>query len=98
MNPKFSQVQHITKRFQKIFTFFLKNDDVSNSDVINFLKFYTYSAWILHIKIYTTKKTGRRYVKYEPFSVQKMKTELKNLALIRFYCDFSKEYFLTGQQ
>ena len=97
MNPKFSQVQHITKRFQKIFKFFFKNDDVSNSDVMNFLKFYTYSAWILHIIIYTTKKT-ERYVKDEPFSFQKMKTELKNLALIRFYCDFSKEYFLTGQR
>ena len=97
MNPKFSQVKHITKRFQKIFNFFFKNDDVSNSDVINFIKFYTYSAWILHIKIYTLKKTGT-YVKNESFSFQKMKTELENLALIRFYCDFSKEYFSTGQR
>ena len=97
MNPKFSQVRHITKRIQKIFNFFFKNDDVSNSDVINFLRFYTYSAWILHIKNYPTKKTGR-YVKDKPFSFQKMKTESKNLALIRFYGHFSKGYFLTGQR
>ena len=48
-------------------------------------------------KIIQRKKSGK-YVKDEPFSFQKMKTELKNLALIRFYCDFSKEYFLTGQR
>ena len=56
MKSKFSQIQHITKRFQKIFNFFFKNDDVSKNDVINLLKFYTNSAWNLRIKIYTTKK------------------------------------------
>ena len=97
MKSKFSQIQHITKRFQKIFNFFFKNDDVSKNDVIKFLKFYTHSAWNLHIKIYTTKKPGK-YVKDNPFAFQKMKTEFKNLALVRLYCEFSKGYFLIGQR
>ena len=67
------------KRFNKNFPIFLLMTSGKN-DVINFLKFYTYKAWILRIKIYTTKKTGR-YVKDKPYSFQKMKTKLENSAL-----------------
>ena len=82
------------KRFNKNFPIFLLMTSGKN-DVINFLKFYTYKAWILRIKIYTTKKTGR-YVKDNLFSFRKWKQNLKIL-LCRFYCDFSEEYSWTGE-
>ena len=67
---------------------------VTSSILLNFTHiqhgFYT-------LKFIQQKKTGR-YVRDESFCFQKMKTELENLALIRFYCDFSKGYFLTGQR
>ena len=85
MNPKFSQVRHITKRFQKIFNFFSKmmTSAIVTSSI--FLSFTHIQHGFYTLKIIQRKKTGKS-VKDKPFSFQKMKTEFKNLALIRFYC------------
>ena len=62
-----------------------------------FLNFTHIQHGIYTLKFTRRKKPGK-YVKDKPFAFQKMKTEFKNLALVRFYCEFNKAYFLTGQR
>ena len=50
------------------------------------------SAWILCFNFNVTLKTGK-YIEDSPFGFQKIKTELKNVALFEFECHFSKGYF-----
>ena len=66
-------------------------------DVIAFRKFCSSSAWIFSFNFNVTLKTGN-YIGDSPFGFQKIKTELKNLALFQFECHFSKGYFFTGQR
>ena len=87
----------IIKTFQKKIKKNFQTYDVISNDVINFLEFYSYSVWILRMRFYRLTKTGN-YVKQQPFSFKKIKTELKNLYPFSFDCDFKKGYFLTGQR
>ena len=83
--------------FSKFLKFFHKSDDVINNDVIIFQKICSSSAWIFfRVNFHDILKT-RNYVKDILFGFQKIKTELKNLALFQFECHFSEGYFFTGQ-
>ena len=61
-------------------------------DIINFCHFYSFLAWILMTNFNGTLKTGN-YVKKKPLSFQKIKTELKKLALFAFKCIFNEGQF-----
>ena len=94
---KFGQVLDIKWKFKNFSKKIHKNDDVIYNDVIVFWKICSSSAWILSFNFNVTLKTGN-YIKDSPFGFQKIKTELKNLALFKFECHFSKGYFFTGQR
>ena len=86
--PNFNRLNISLRGFKKFSNFFF-NDDVCKNDVIDFLKFHIYSAWVLRIKFILRKKPADMWkIKLLPF--RKLNQNWKKLALIRFYCDSRK--------
>ena len=91
-NSNFDWLKMFIRKIEKLKIFFEKLMTSSYYDVIDFWHFCSFSAWILSSNFNGILKTGN-YVKANPLSFQKIKTELKNLNWFVFKCIFSGSQF-----
>ena len=83
-NSNFDWLKMFIRKIEKLKIFFEKLMTSSYYDVIVFWQFYSFSAWILSSNFNGILKTGN-YVKANPLSFQKIKTELNKQRAERTY-------------